>query len=142
MGRPSNERKSHHPSTKRGPCQVRLREPGANRLTGTLSACFRGTDGRTKPAMIRFAVAFVAVLTLGSADHAGVEIGGTAGLHLFSEDNQLGSPDGMVTQANSSLFGLRLGMFFTPMLGVELEGGLIPTESRGGVVTFDIYDAT
>ena len=92
--------------------------------------------------MKRFAVAFVAVLAMTQGARAGVEVGGTAGIHLFSEENTLGSPDGTVTHANSSLFALRLGFYFTSMFGVEIEGGLIPTESRGGVVTFDIWDIT
>jgi len=92
--------------------------------------------------MNRIALAFVAVLAMSHGARAGVEVGGTAGIHLFSEQNTLGSPDNTVTQGNSSLFAVRFGIFFTPMFGLELEGGLIPTESRGGVATFDIYDIT
>jgi OOP family OmpA-OmpF porin len=96
--------------------------------------------------MNRLAVAFVTVVGLSSA-HAGVEIGGTAGLHIFSEKNAVGSPDSNtgddpVHQANSAFFGARLGFYFSHMLGIELEGGVIPTESNGpaGTVTFDIWD--
>ncbi|HEY5943946.1 MAG TPA: OmpA family protein [Kofleriaceae bacterium] len=90
--------------------------------------------------MNRLAVAFITVASVSSAQ-AGVEVGGTAGAHLFSENNGLGAPDNVdIHQANSAFFGLRLGVYFTKMLGVELEGGLVPTESAGGNVKFDIYD--
>jgi OOP family OmpA-OmpF porin len=90
--------------------------------------------------MNRLAVAFVTVVGVSSA-HAGVEVGGTAGAHIFSDTNALGVPDNSdVHQSNSAFFGLRIGAYFTHMLGVELEGGLIPTESAGGNVKFDIYD--
>jgi len=76
-----------------------------------------------------------------STAYAGVEVGGTAGAHVFNDKNALGVPDGStIQQANSAFFGFRLGVFFTKMLGVELEGGLIPTESQNSNVTFDIYD--
>src|SRR5687767_15442519 len=91
--------------------------------------------------MKRLAVALVAVFAVSSAE-AGVEIGGTAGVHLFSDDNALGRDDNdMFHQANSALFALRLGVGITSLLGVEVEGGVIPTESAGGNVTFDIYNA-
>ena len=91
--------------------------------------------------MNRLAVALVTV-SLASSAHAGVEIGGTAGAHVFSDENALGTPDGSVVHhANSAFFGIRIGMLFTSMIGVEVEGGLIPTESAGTNVTFDIYDA-
>ncbi|HEY5924023.1 MAG TPA: OmpA family protein [Kofleriaceae bacterium] len=86
----------------------------------------------------------VALITVGlaSSAHAGVEIGGTAGAHVFSADNGLGAPEGSeIHHANSAFFGVRIGYLFTSMLGVEVEGGLIPTESDGTNVTFDIYDA-
>ena len=90
--------------------------------------------------MKRLAVALVAVFGLSSAE-AGVEIGGTAGVHIFSEDNALGRDDNPdFHQANSALFALRIGIGISSLLGVEVEGGLIPTESSGGIVTFDIYN--
>src|SRR6185503_12048530 len=90
--------------------------------------------------MNRLAVALVTFGLVSSAQ-AGVEVGGTAGAHVFSETNAVGVPDGSeVHQANSAFFGMRLGFYFSDMLGVELEGGLIPTESAGGNVKFDIYD--
>ncbi len=96
--------------------------------------------------MNRFAVAFVAVTGLGLVSQhasAGVEVGGVAGLHVFSEDNALGTdPNQNLKHANSALFAIRLGFMFTSMLGAEVEGGLIPTESAGtNVPKFDIYNA-
>ena len=92
--------------------------------------------------MKRIALAFIAVVAGTTSAHANVEIGGVAGLHIFSDENALGTKKNDVYhQANSAFFGLRFGVTFGQMLGAELEGGLIPTESAGGTVTFDIYDA-
>ena len=77
-----------------------------------------------------------------SVARAGVEIGGMAGVHTFAHDNELGVND--VPNANSirnsALFGLRLGVMFTPMLGIEGEFGLIPSEARQTV--FDVWTIT
>jgi len=96
--------------------------------------------------MTRFAAALVGTLVLGTtAAHASVEIGGFAGLHVFSNTNGLGVPDAsvdpmraMTSQKNSAIFGGRLGVFFSDHLGVEVEGGVIPTEPSTTV--FDIDD--
>jgi OOP family OmpA-OmpF porin len=93
--------------------------------------------------MTRSAVAFVTVLgTLAAASTsatAGVEIGGTAGIHLFAQDNALGTKtDDVVHHKNSALFAARLGVTFG-MLGVELEGGAIPTETGDANTTFDVW---
>ena len=79
---------------------------------------------------------------LASPALAEVEIGGTAGIHLFSETNELGVPDVMdaPSQRNSALFGLRIGAYFTDMLGVEGELGVVPSESRS--LVFDIWNLT
>ncbi|HEX2691828.1 MAG TPA: OmpA family protein [Kofleriaceae bacterium] len=76
------------------------------------------------------------------AAHANVEIGGTAGLHVFAHDNELGVNDvpDANSEHNSALFGLRLGVFVTPMFGVEGEFGVIPSESRRSV--FDVWNIT
>jgi len=73
---------------------------------------------------------------------ANVEIGVTAGPHIFSEDNELGVEDreDATSMRNSVLFGLRLGFTFTDMLGVEAELGGIPSESRD--LVFDIWNLT
>src|SRR5688572_6686092 len=73
---------------------------------------------------------------------ANVEIGGTAGIHVFSSNNELGVPDvdDAPSERNSALFGLRIGMTFNDMLGVEGEVGVIPSESR--TLVFDIWNVT
>jgi OOP family OmpA-OmpF porin len=73
---------------------------------------------------------------------ANVEIGGTAGLHVFSDTNELGVPDVKMapSERNSALFGLRLGVMFNDMLGIEGELGAIPSESR--TLVFDIWNMT
>jgi OOP family OmpA-OmpF porin len=73
---------------------------------------------------------------------ANVEIGGTAGVHVFSETNELGVPDiaDAPSERNSALFGLRIGAFFGDMVGVEAEVGVVPSESR--TLVFDIWNLT
>jgi len=88
---------------------------------------------------------FVAAALAGgllSTAHAGVEVGGTAGIHVFSEQNELGVADvsDAASQRNSALFGLRLGVTFGDMIGVEGEVGVIPSESR--TLVFDIWNVT
>jgi OOP family OmpA-OmpF porin len=72
--------------------------------------------------------------------HANVEIGGTAGLHVFSKTNELGVNDvpDANSEKNSALFGVRLGVYFGSILGAEGEFGIIPSESRKGV--FDVWN--
>jgi OOP family OmpA-OmpF porin len=85
-------------------------------------------------------VALVASLSFGaSVALANVEIGGTAGIHVFNDDNELGVPDvdNAESLRNSAAFGLRLGYTFTDMLGVEVEGAAIPSEPRSMV--FDVW---
>ena len=77
-----------------------------------------------------------------STAHANVEVGGTAGVHVFSDTNELGVADIPTadSERNSALFGLRLGVYFGDMLGVEGELGMIPSEPRNMV--FDIWNLT
>ena len=77
-----------------------------------------------------------------SAAEANVEIGGTAGVHVFSHTNELGVSDvpNANSERNSAMFGLRLGVFFTPMFGVEGEFAVIPSEARKTV--FDVWNIT
>jgi len=81
-------------------------------------------------------------LSAASVASANVEIGGTAGIHVFSTDNELGVPDidNAPSERNSALFGLRLGVTFSDMLGIEGEFGVIPSESRS--LVFDIWNVT
>jgi outer membrane protein OmpA-like peptidoglycan-associated protein len=87
-------------------------------------------------------VAALGVAASASVASANVEIGGTAGIHVFSTDNELGVPDveDAPSERNSALFGLRLGVTFNDMLGVEGEFGVIPSESR--TLVFDIWNVT
>jgi OmpA-OmpF porin, OOP family len=81
-----------------------------------------------------------ALTALTSAARAEVEIGGTAGIHVFAHDNELGVADvpNANSERNSALFGVRLGVFFTPMFGIEGEFGVIPSEARQ--TTFDVWN--
>ncbi|HEY1553027.1 MAG TPA: OmpA family protein [Kofleriaceae bacterium] len=69
-----------------------------------------------------------------------IEIGGTAGVHVFSSTNELGVPDvsNAPSERNSALFGIRVGVMFTDIIGVEGEFGVIPSESRQEV--FDVWN--
>jgi len=80
-----------------------------------------------------------------TAAYANVEIGGFAGLHVFSSTNGLGVPDASVnpmraevSQKSSAIFAGRLGFYFTDHLGIEIEGGVIPTEPSTTV--FDVWN--
>src|ERR1041384_3504268 len=77
-----------------------------------------------------------------SVARANVEIGGTAGVHVFSTTNELGlndQPDAN-SERNSALFGVRLGVFFGSIFGLEGEFGVVPSESRQMV--FDVWNIT
>src|SRR5438045_1518987 len=94
-----------------------------------------------------FRPAVVAMLatagSFGSAS-ANVEIGGTAGVHVFSDTNELGVNDVALapSERNSALFGLRIGVFFGPtqMIGVEGEIGIVPSEARQ--LVYDVWNIT
>ncbi len=77
-----------------------------------------------------------------SPAEANVEIGGTAGVHVFSDTNELGVSDvpNANSQRNSALFGLRIGAFFGDVIGVEGELGVVPSEPRR--LVFDIWNLT
>jgi OOP family OmpA-OmpF porin len=83
-----------------------------------------------------------AVAASATLAHANVEIGGTAGIHVFSKTNELGVNDvpDANSEKNSALFGVRLGVYFGAMFGAEGEFGVIPSESRKGV--FDVWNIT
>jgi OmpA-OmpF porin, OOP family len=88
---------------------------------------------------MKASVVLLAITFTSAVAGADVEIGATGGLHVFSQDNELGVID--VADATSlkpgPTFGLRFG-FYGTMLGVELEGGLIPAKPRSGP-SFDVY---
>jgi OmpA-OmpF porin, OOP family len=93
-------------------------------------------------ASIVAALAAGGIAASASVARANVEIGGMAGVHTFAHDNELGVND--VPNANSLhnsvLFGLRLGVMFTRILGIEGEFGIVPTEARRTV--FDVWTIT
>ena len=88
------------------------------------------------------ALAVGGIAASASVADANVEIGGTAGIHVFSTLNELGVPDvpNAPSERNSALFGVRLGFMFNDMFGVEGEFGVIPSESR--TLVFDIWNIT
>ena len=91
--------------------------------------------------MKSLAAAVLGVLGATTVAQANVEVGGIAGFHIFREDDRLGQGKDPMTpakQANSSVFAMRLGVFFGDMIGVEAEGGIIPTEG----VTADVRFST
>jgi len=92
------------------------------------------------------AAVVIAILTSSASASANVEVGGVAGLHTFSEKGALGVVEDMdgptpaaTSLKNSTFFGIRLGIYFTKAIGVEVEGGLVPTEPR--TILFDVYMA-
>ena len=92
--------------------------------------------------MIRLGSCVLALVTVSAVARADValEVGGTAGLHLFNADSKLGvlptnPTDG---QKTSTFFGLRIGAYIASHYGIELEGGFIPTEPNSQV--FDVLD--
>ncbi len=95
-----------------------------------------------RPTVVAALAAGVAAFATVPTATANVEVGGTAGIHVFSDKNELGVADvpTATSERNSALFGLRLGVFFGDMLGVEAEVGVIPSESRDQV--FDIWNLT
>jgi outer membrane protein OmpA-like peptidoglycan-associated protein len=92
--------------------------------------------------MNRLTLAALGIAATGTIAHANVEIGGTAGIHVFSTNNELGVPDvaNAASMRNSALFGLRLGMTFNDTIGVEGEFGVIPTEARERLA--DVWNIT
>src|SRR3954470_919578 len=92
----------------------------------TMNRLFRPT------VVAALAAGVAATSALSGTAFANVEVGGTAGVHVFSDTNELGVADVPMapSERNSALFGLRLGVYFGDMLGVEGEVGLVPSESR------------
>jgi OOP family OmpA-OmpF porin len=101
----------------------------------------RAIDGSLRPALVA-ALAAGGIVASASVARANVEIGGTAGIHVFSKNNELGVTDVKSADSirNSSLFGLRLGAYFGSIFGVEGEVGVIPSEARQTV--FDVWTLT
>jgi OOP family OmpA-OmpF porin len=95
--------------------------------------------------MKSLAYAVLGVMGATAVAQANVEVGGIAGFHIFREEDRLGQGKDPMTpakQGNSALFAFRLGVFFNNALGVEAEGGLIPTEGVTEDVRFDTTNIT
>jgi len=69
-----------------------------------------------------------------------VEVGGAIGVHGFSDTNELGVFDemGVTSLANAPLFGVRLGILFSDVVGIEGEAAILPTSARDP--KFDVLD--
>src|SRR5437588_12260743 len=86
------------------------------------------------------AVGIGAAALVPSTARANVEIGGTAGVHVFIDKNELGVADvpDATSERNSALFGLRIGVMFNDFIGIEGEFGVIPSEAR--MATVDVWN--
>lgn len=71
-----------------------------------------------------------------------LEIGGMTGLHVFSDDNELGVPELVMGPAQETAvpIGVRVGGFWADFVGIEGELGVIPTEASDG--GFSVWDLT
>jgi outer membrane protein OmpA-like peptidoglycan-associated protein/outer membrane protein W len=85
-----------------------------------------------------------AIVATSSLASANVEIGGLAGVHVFNENNELGVKDYPFSphQRTSVLLGLRVGVFFADVIGVEGEIGVIPTVVKGTMGAALDYSST
>ena len=88
-----------------------------------------------------WAALYLVTAAFGSAD-ADVELGALSGVHVFSQNSELGVYDGpdSTSQRNSLLVGLRVGVYALDVVGVEAEVGIIPTEARE--TRFGVIDLT
>ena len=94
-----------------------------------------------KLSSLTFAIIGGGLVATTGVGHANVEIGGMAGVHVFNQDNELGVFDipAAPSQSNSALLGIRVGVFFNDIIGVEGEFGVVPTTAR---VENDHYSMT
>ena len=85
-----------------------------------------------KLSSLTFAILGGGLLVAPSLATANVEVGGFAGVHIFSKDNELGVFDtaNSPSEGNSFMAGLRVGVFFNDFIGVEGEFGVLPTNAR------------
>ncbi len=89
--------------------------------------------------MLGGAIGGLALASLSAAPAAAnVEVGATAGPHMFSENSELGVQDrpDATSLRNSVFFGMRLGYYLNDMIGIEAEAGAMPSEGRDQV--FDV----
>jgi OmpA-OmpF porin, OOP family len=66
---------------------------------------------------------------------------GFGGGHFFSDNNELGARDveDAPSPDNAVAFGVRLGYWFTPRVGVEAEAAAMPTEAQSGTATSEQF---
>ena len=74
-------------------------------------------------------------------ERARFEIGGFAGAHLFSDDNEIGVDDFSDADSPSSsiAFGIRVGYWLHPLLVTEAEVTVAPTETRDSATPVTVY---
>jgi OOP family OmpA-OmpF porin len=85
------------------------------------------------------AAAVLLLLASPSAADPLLEVGGTAGIHFYSENSELGVPDSVMppTQQNATPIGVRGGLFWRERYGVEAELAVLPAIARN-----DEFDVT
>jgi len=93
------------------------------------------------PTKLLAAAGGAVLLSMSAPASANVEVGATAGPHMFSPNNEIGVADRQdaTSLRNSVLFGIRLGFTFNDMLGIEAEVGAIPSEDKQ--VVYDVWTA-
>jgi OOP family OmpA-OmpF porin len=82
---------------------------------------------------IRISAASVLLLLASSASADPLlEVGGTTGIHFYSENSELGVPDSVMppTQQNATPIGVRGGLFWRERYGVEAELAVLPAIAR------------
>lgn len=75
------------------------------------------------------------------AERAKFEIGGFAGAHLFSENNEVGVDDFAEADSpeSSIAFGIRVGYWLHPLVVTEAEVSVAPTETRDSATPVTVY---
>src|SRR5438094_8780949 len=97
-----------------------------------------------KLSSLTFAILGGGLLIAPAVADANVEVGGFAGVHIFSKDNELGVFDvpNAPSEGNSFMAGLRVGVFFNDFIGVEGEFGVLPTNARVVDNHYSVTDLT
>ncbi len=95
---------------------------------------FKGNQSTARLSALVVVVSLLFILNPASthADELRLTLGAFGGAHITSDKNELGVADGSggATLDNSVMGGLRAAYFILPRLGIELEGGILPTKAR------------
>jgi OOP family OmpA-OmpF porin len=93
---------------------------------------------------MKFRLAVLACALTPAIASANVEVGGFAGVHLFSDSNELGVVDQphSPSEGNSFIGGLRVGVMFQDLIGIEAEFGVLPTNARVENNHYSLTDLT